>query len=95
VEAHGITIPLLTTSTGEKVGKSAGNAAIWLCPTRTSHYEFYQYFRNTRVCVWLPPYRGRVVCWADLFSLMIARLSVGCRRSTLLKAVHVAPPASD
>jgi tyrosyl-tRNA synthetase len=48
VEAHGVTIPLLTTSTGEKVGKSAGNAAVWLCPTRTSHYEFYQYFRNTR-----------------------------------------------
>lgn len=48
VEAHGVTIPLLTTSTGEEVGKSAGNAAVWLCPTRTSHYEFYQYFRNTR-----------------------------------------------
>jgi len=49
LEAHGITIPLLTTSAGEKVGKSAGNAAVWLCPSRTSHYDFYQYFRSTKV----------------------------------------------
>jgi len=48
LEAHGITIPLLTTSAGEKVGKSAGNAAVWLCPSRTSHYDFYQYFRSTK-----------------------------------------------
>ncbi len=27
-------------------GKSAGNAPVWLSPKRTSHYEFYQYFRN-------------------------------------------------
>ncbi|CAA7261612.1 unnamed protein product [Cyclocybe aegerita] len=41
--AYGITTPLLTTSTGEKFGKSAGNA-IWLDPTLTSVFDFYQYF---------------------------------------------------
>ncbi|CAB4416688.1 unnamed protein product [Rhizophagus irregularis] len=41
--AFGITIPLLLTSTGEKFGKSAGNA-IWLDDKMTSPYEFYQYF---------------------------------------------------
>ncbi|GES78938.1 tyrosine-tRNA ligase [Rhizophagus clarus] len=41
--AFGITIPLLLTSTGEKFGKSAGNA-IWLDDRMTSPYEFYQYF---------------------------------------------------
>ncbi|CAG8504603.1 6498_t:CDS:2 [Funneliformis mosseae] len=41
--AFGITIPLLLTSTGEKFGKSAGNA-IWLDDKMTSAYEFYQYF---------------------------------------------------
>jgi tyrosyl-tRNA synthetase len=41
--AYGITFPLVTTSTGEKFGKSAGNA-IWLDPERTSPYQFYQYF---------------------------------------------------
>ncbi|RIB05214.1 tyrosine-tRNA ligase [Gigaspora rosea] len=41
--AFGITIPLLVTSTGEKFGKSTGNA-IWLNENLTSVYEFYQYF---------------------------------------------------
>lgn len=51
-EAFGVTTPLLTTSSGEKFGKSAGNA-IWLDPTLTSVFDFYQvsrilddYYRN-------------------------------------------------
>ncbi|OCF54060.1 tyrosine-tRNA ligase [Kwoniella mangroviensis CBS 10435] len=46
VEAYGLTIPLLTTSTGEKFGKSAGNA-VWLDERRTSPAEFYQFFLRT------------------------------------------------
>lgn len=42
----GITFPLLTTSTGEKFGKSAGNA-VWFDPERTSPYKFYQYLIQT------------------------------------------------
>lgn len=41
--AFGLTIPLLTTSTGEKFGKSMGNA-IWLDEGRTSINDFYQFF---------------------------------------------------
>ena len=37
----GFTTPLLTTSSGEKFGKSAGNA-IWLDKERTSTFDFYQ-----------------------------------------------------
>ena len=37
----GITTPLLTTSSGQKFGKSAGNA-IWLDPNLTSILDFYQ-----------------------------------------------------
>ncbi|KAI5451869.1 tyrosyl-tRNA synthetase [Naganishia albida] len=44
--AFGLTIPLLTTSTGEKFGKSAGNA-VWLDPQMTSVFDFYQYFLRT------------------------------------------------
>lgn len=40
-KAMGFTIPLLTTATGEKFGKSAGNA-IWLDPDRTSPFDLYQ-----------------------------------------------------
>jgi tyrosyl-tRNA synthetase len=45
-EAYGITFPLLTTSSGEKFGKSAGNA-IWLDEKLTTPYQFYQYWYNT------------------------------------------------
>lgn len=42
---HLLTTPLLTDSSGEKFGKSAGNA-IWLDPSMTSPYAFYQYWLN-------------------------------------------------
>ena len=45
-QVFGITFPLITTSSGEKFGKSAGNA-IWLDPNETSPYSFYQYWINT------------------------------------------------
>lgn len=39
----GFTVPLLTTSSGEKFGKSAGNA-IWIDKQMTSSYDLYQFF---------------------------------------------------
>ncbi|KAJ1724820.1 tyrosyl-tRNA synthetase [Coemansia erecta] len=44
--AYGLTIPLLTTSSGEKFGKSAGNA-IWLDEAKTSPFDIYQFFVKT------------------------------------------------
>ncbi len=43
---HAFTWPLMTTATGAKFGKSAGNA-VWLDPDRTSPYTFFQYWMNT------------------------------------------------
>lgn len=45
IPAFGITTPLLTTASGQKFGKSAGNA-IWLNPALTPVFDFYQYFLN-------------------------------------------------
>jgi tyrosyl-tRNA synthetase len=45
-EAYGITFPLLTTSSGKKMGKTEAGA-VWLDPQKTSPYDFYQYWRNT------------------------------------------------
>src|SRR5262249_16951817 len=45
-QAYGLTLPLLTTARGEKMGKT-GSGAIWLSAERTKPYEFYQYWRNT------------------------------------------------
>ena len=44
-QVYGMTFPLITTSSGEKFGKSAGNA-VWIDRTKTSPYDFYQYWRN-------------------------------------------------
>ena len=43
--AYAMTFTLLTTSEGKKMGKTE-KGAIWLDETKTSPYEFYQYWRN-------------------------------------------------
>jgi tyrosyl-tRNA synthetase len=43
---HAIGTPLITNSDGTKFGKSEGNA-VWLDPTLTSPYAFYQFWLNT------------------------------------------------
>jgi tyrosyl-tRNA synthetase len=40
---EGLTLPLVTTETGHKFGKSAGNA-VWLNADKTSPFELYQFF---------------------------------------------------
>ncbi|TVY41800.1 Tyrosine--tRNA ligase, mitochondrial [Lachnellula subtilissima] len=45
-DPFGFTVPLLTTSSGAKFGKSAGNA-IWLDRELTSTFELYGYFLRT------------------------------------------------
>ncbi|MEJ2170637.1 MAG: tyrosine--tRNA ligase [Desulfobacterales bacterium] len=44
--AFGITFPLITTSSGEKMGKTA-RGAVWLDAEKTSPYEYYQFWINT------------------------------------------------
>lgn len=46
VAAYGLTTPLLTTASGEKFGKSAGNA-VWLDKHMLSSFDLYQYFVRT------------------------------------------------
>ena len=43
---YGIILPLITNSNGEKMGKTA-KGAVWLDSSRTTPYEFYQYWINT------------------------------------------------
>ena len=44
-DAYALTITLLTDSNGMKMGKTAGNA-VWLDASKTSPFDFYQYWRN-------------------------------------------------
>ncbi|CAB4825574.1 MAG: tyrosine--tRNA ligase [Actinobacteria bacterium] len=43
---HALTVPLLAKSDGSKFGKSAGGS-IWLDPSMTSPYAFFQFWLNT------------------------------------------------
>ncbi len=44
-EVYGLTLPLLTTSDGRKMGKTE-KGALWLDKEKCSPYDFYQYWRN-------------------------------------------------
>lgn len=63
-QLYAVTTPLLTKSSGEKMGKSA-SGAVWLNGDLFSPYDFWQYFRNTE--------DADVVKWLKIFT----RLSLG------------------
>ena len=43
---YGLTTPLLTTASGDKMGKTA-QGAVWLNAERLSPYDYWQFWRNT------------------------------------------------
>jgi tyrosyl-tRNA synthetase len=75
--AHALAYPLITTSTGEKFGKSVGGAPT-LDPEQTSPYRLYQFFINVA--------DADVVKYLKLFTLLGKR-----EISALEEAVRTAP----
>lgn len=45
-ELYGLTVPLMTTASGAKMGKSA-DGAVWLNEERLSAFDYWQFWRNT------------------------------------------------
>lgn len=45
-EVFVLSTALITDSNGNKIGKSMGNATVWVNEEKTSAYDYYQYFRN-------------------------------------------------
>ena len=45
-KAYALTSPLITNTDGSKMGKTA-KGAIWLDENKLSHFDFYQFWRNT------------------------------------------------
>jgi len=45
-QVFGLTTPLITTSSGAKMGKTA-RGAVWLAPGRLAPYDYWQFWRNT------------------------------------------------
>jgi tyrosyl-tRNA synthetase len=46
VSAHALTFPLVTDSSGAKLGKSTGGGSVWLDPAMTTPYALYQFALN-------------------------------------------------
>ncbi len=46
-KAFALVSPLITTASGEKMGKTGGGVRVWLDPEQFSHYDYYQYWVNT------------------------------------------------
>jgi tyrosyl-tRNA synthetase len=46
-KAFALVSPLLTTATGEKMGKTGAGQRIWLDPALTTPFDYYQYWVNT------------------------------------------------
>ncbi len=46
VQLFGLTSPLMTTTSGVKMGKTV-SGAVWLSPKRLSPYDYWQFWRNT------------------------------------------------
>jgi len=73
VEAFGLTFPLVATSDGKKMGKTL-KGALFLDPSLTSPYDFFQYWRNVQdadilrfllMFTFLPVEECRALCEAD------------------------------
>ena len=45
-QVYGLTVPLLTTASGAKMGKTA-DGAVWLNQERLSDFDYWQFWRNT------------------------------------------------
>jgi len=45
-ELFGLTTPLITTASGAKMGKTAAGA-VWLSEKRLSHFDYWQFWRNS------------------------------------------------
>ena len=45
-ELYGVTTPLITRADGQKMGKSV-SGAVWLHEDQLSHYDYWQFWRNT------------------------------------------------
>ncbi len=62
----GITLPLITSETGDKMGKSAPGKTIWLSAHKLAPFDFYQYFMR------LPDAQvgSRLLCHSQVMQLI-------------------------
>ncbi len=76
-DAHGLVLPLLTTASGAKFGKSEGGN-VWLDPAKTSPYKFFQFWLNAED--------------ADVDRLLRTFTTVSLEEIAAVLATHTADP---
>lgn len=76
--AHALTAPLVTTSSGKKFGKTEAGA-VWLDPSLTSPYQFFQFWVNTD--------DADVIRYARMFT-MLDRRAIDALEEELKRAPH-------
>ena len=90
-QAFALVCPLLTTASGEKMGKSEGNS-VWLDPDLTPPYDFYQYWINVddadverllRLYTFLPEARIEELTRAEGIELREAKQTLAREVTTL------------
>jgi tyrosyl-tRNA synthetase len=100
-EAFGVVWPLLTTASGQKMGKSEGNS-LWLDPEMTSPYDFYQYWVNVddadvekllRLYTFLPMERIAELTSVDGAALRDAKQVLALEVTTLTHGTEAAAEA--
>lgn len=77
---YGLTVPLLTTTSGQKFGKSEGNA-VWLDKEMTSVFDLYQ----ARVSQEVP----QLVMWVLILSLIVLSALRGLRCCSVSEVIHL------
>jgi tyrosyl-tRNA synthetase len=102
-KAFALVCPLLTTTSGEKMGKSEGNS-IWLDPELTSPYDFYQYWINVddadverllRLYTFLPESRIRELTMQEGAALREAKQTLAREVTTLAHGEEAARQAES
>jgi len=105
-EAHCLTLPLLTTADGKKMGKTE-RGAVWLDPERVSPFEYYQFWigrddrdlpRLLRTFTDLPVAEIDQLCAAEGAALSAAKVRLAREATALLHgqdAADMAQKASE
>jgi tyrosyl-tRNA synthetase len=102
-EAVGLVWPLLTTATGEKMGKSAGNS-VWLDASMTTPYDFYQYWINVddadvekllRLYTFLPKQEIEELTSVTGAALRVAKRQLAIEVTTILHGEEAAQQADS
>jgi tyrosyl-tRNA synthetase len=90
-EAYAVVSPLLTTASGQKLGKSEGNS-VWLDREMTTPYQYYQYWVNVddadverllKLFTFLPEERIAELCAVEGAALREAKRVLAVETTTL------------